>query len=64
MIETIKTYKIALTENQVRQLYTLLQSAKQQDQLSYGSQYDDLRELHSQLKELFDAKGVFDAGIR
>ena len=55
MIETIKTYKIAFTENQVRQLYTLLQSAKQKDQFSYGSQYDDLRELHNELKKLFES---------
>jgi uncharacterized protein YpuA (DUF1002 family) len=64
MIETLKNYKITLTEDQARQLYNLLQSVKQQDQFSYGGLYDDLRELHSQLKELFDAKGVFDAGIR
>ena len=55
MIETLKNYKITLTEEQVRQLYNLLQSVKQQDQFSYGGLYDDLRELHNELKQLFDS---------
>lgn len=55
MIETLKSYKLTLTEDQVRQLYNLLQSAKQQDQFSYGGLYDDLRELHNELKKLFDS---------
>ena len=55
MIETLKNYKITLTEDQARQLYTLLQSVKQQDQFSYGGLYDDLRELHNELKNLFDS---------
>lgn len=55
MIETLKNYKITLTEEQARQLYTLLQSVKQQDQFSYGGLYDDLRELHNELKQLFDS---------
>ena len=55
MIETLKSYKLTLTEDQVRQLYNLLQSAKQQDQFSYGGLYDDLRELHNELKQLFDS---------
>lgn len=55
MIETLKNYKITLTEDQARQLYTLLLSAKQQDQFSYGGLYDDLRELHNELKQLFDS---------
>lgn len=54
MIEQIKNYKITLTEEQARQLYNLLQSAKSQDQFSYGGLYDDLRDLHKELKELFD----------
>ena len=55
MIEVQKQYKLTLTEEQVRQLYNLLQSAKQQDQFSYGGLYDDLRELHNELKNLFDS---------
>ena len=55
MIETLKSYKLTLTEEQVRQLYNLLQSAKSQDQFSYGGLYDDLRELHNELKKLFDS---------
>ena len=55
MIETVKNYKITLTEEQARQLYNLLQSAKSQDQLSYGNQYGDLRELYNELKQLFDS---------
>ena len=54
MIEIEKQYKLTLTEDQARQLYNLLQSAKQQDQFSYGGLYDDLRELHNELKKLFD----------
>ena len=54
MIEIQKNYKLTLTEDQARQLYNLLQSAKSQDQFSYGGLYDDLRELHNELKKLFD----------
>jgi uncharacterized protein YpuA (DUF1002 family) len=54
MIEVQKQYKLTLTEEQARQLYNLLQSVKQQDQFSYGGLYDDLRELHNELKKLFD----------
>jgi uncharacterized protein YpuA (DUF1002 family) len=54
MIEKQISYKIEFTEDQARQLYNLLQSAKQQDQFSYGGLYDDLRELHNELKKLFD----------
>ena len=55
MIEIKKSYVVELQEEQARQLYNLLQSAKQQDQFSYGSLYDDLRELHNELKQLFDS---------
>jgi len=54
VIEIKKSYVIELSEEQARQLYNLLQSAKQQDQFSYGGLYDDLRELHNELKKLFD----------
>ena len=55
MIEIKKSYIVELREEQVRQLYNLLQSAKSQDQFSYGGLYDDLRELHNELKQLFDS---------
>ena len=54
MIEIEKQYKLTLTEDQARQLYNLLQSAKSKDQFSYGGLYDDSRELHNELKKLFD----------
>jgi uncharacterized protein YpuA (DUF1002 family) len=50
MIEIQKNYKLTLTEDQARQLYKLIH----QEHASYGSQYDDLRELHNELKQLFD----------
>jgi hypothetical protein len=50
MIEITKNFKFTLTENQARQLYNLIH----QEHVSYGSQYDDLRELHNELKKLFD----------
>jgi uncharacterized protein YpuA (DUF1002 family) len=55
MIETVKNYKLTITEEQARQLYNLLQSAKSTENFSYGGLYDDLRELHKELKQLFDA---------
>ena len=55
MIEVKKSYVVELTEEQARQLYNLLQSAKSTDQFSYGGLYDDLRELHKELKQLFDS---------
>ena len=55
MIEIKKSYVVELQEDQARQLYNLLQSVKQQDQFSYGGLYDDLRELHNELKKLFDS---------
>ena len=58
MIETKKSYVVELSEEQGRQLYNLLQSAKSADQFSYGGLYGDLRELHKELKQ------IFDSGIR
>ena len=58
MIEIEKSYKLTLTEEQGRQLYNLLQSARSTDQFSYGGLYGDLRELHKELKQ------IFDSGIR
>lgn len=58
MIETKKSYVVELSEEQARQLYNLMQSAKSADQFSYGGLYDDLRELHKELKQ------IFNSGIR
>jgi uncharacterized protein YpuA (DUF1002 family) len=55
MIEVKKSYVVELTEEQGRQLYNLLQSAKSTEHFSYGGLYDDLRELHKELKQLFDS---------
>jgi hypothetical protein len=54
MIEITKNYTIKLTEEQGRQLYNLLQSAKWTDENTFAGLYDDLRELHRELKQLFD----------
>jgi uncharacterized protein YpuA (DUF1002 family) len=51
MIEVQRNYKITLTEEQARQLYSLLHSTKE---FSYGDRYDELRFLHDELKKLFD----------
>lgn len=51
MIEIQKNYKIALTEDQARQLYHLLHST---EEFSYGERYCELRFLHDELKKLFD----------
>ena len=52
MIEIQKNYKLTLTENQARQLYLILLNNK--EELGFNERYDDLKELHKQLKELFD----------
>jgi len=54
MIEITKNYTIKLTEEQGRQLYNLLQSAKWTDKNTFAGLYDDLRELHNELKQLFE----------
>ena len=53
MIKISKTYHLALTEDQARQLYRLLQSSSKE--FSYGERYDELRFLHDELKKLFDS---------
>jgi hypothetical protein len=55
MIEISKTYHIALTEQQAKELYWCLQAAKEQHKLTV----DD--ELILVLNEL---KPIFDIGIR
>ena len=63
MIETKKSYVVELSEEQARQLYNLMQAAKSADQFSYGGLYDDLRELHKELKQIFN-KGTPFSEIR
>ena len=52
MIEITKNYKLTLTEDQARQLHSMLKSNK--ELLDIGSGYDELRPLYSELKKLFD----------
>ena len=52
MIEIEKQYKLTLTEDQARQLHSMLKSNK--ELLDIGSGYDELRPLYRELKELFD----------
>ena len=52
MIEITKNYKLTLTEDQARQLHSMLKSNK--ELLDIGSGYDELRPLYRELKELFD----------
>ena len=52
MIEITKNYKLTLTEDQARQLHSMLKANK--ELLDIGSGYDELRPLYRELKELFD----------
>ena len=54
MIETLKNYKITLTEEQARQLYTLLLYTKDTGDLKHDGRYVELRPLYEELKQLFD----------
>jgi hypothetical protein len=56
MIQTKKSYVVELSEEQARQLYNLVQFNK--ERLTIGCGYDELRELHNELKD------IFDSGIR
>lgn len=58
MIQVKKSYVVELSEEQARQLYKVLQSAKSQDQFTYGSSYDELGILYDALKN------ELDCGIR
>lgn len=53
MIETLKTYKITLNEEQARQLHNLLQRAKDMGEMSISCQYSELRELLNELREIY-----------
>jgi hypothetical protein len=55
MIETLKNYKITLTEDQARQLYTLLLYTKDTGDLKHDGRYIELRPLYEELKQLFDS---------
>ena len=52
MIEITKNYKLTLTEDQARELHSMLKANK--ELLDIGSGYDELRPLYRELKELFD----------
>ena len=52
MIEVQKQYKLTLTEDQARQLHSMLKSNK--ELLDIGSGYDELRPIYNELKKLFD----------
>ena len=58
MIELSRNYKITLSEEQARQLYQVLLDAKDQSNLRYDGQFDELRPLYEELKS------IFDTGIR
>lgn len=55
MIETVKNYKITLTEEQARQLYQLLLDTKDTGNLKFDGRYVELRPLYEDLKTLFDS---------
>ena len=54
MIEVQKQYKIQFTEDQARQLYTLLLYTKDTGDLKHDGRYVELRPLYEELKKLFD----------
>jgi hypothetical protein len=55
MIEVQKQYKIQFTEDQARQLYTLLLYTKDTGDLKHDGRYIELRPLYEELKQLFDS---------
>lgn len=62
MIETLKNYKITLTENQARQLYEFLRGAKDVGHLTIDK---DLILVYNELKDIFGKEGgMFGGGIR
>jgi hypothetical protein len=54
MIETLKSYKIEFTEQQAKELYTLLLYTKDTGDLKHDGRYVELRPLYEELKQLFD----------
>jgi hypothetical protein len=53
MIEIQTNYKLTLSEEQLRQLFSLLGHNK--DLLTINSGYDELRTVHYELKKIFDS---------
>ena len=58
MIETLKSYKLTLTEQQAQQLYQLLLNTKDTGNLKFDGRFVELRPLYEELKP------IFDSGIR
>jgi len=54
MIEIQTNYKLTLSEEQLRQLFNLLEQNK--DLLAMNSGYDELRTVHYELKKIFDSR--------
>ena len=52
MIQVEKLYTVKFTEDQARELHSMLKANK--ELLDIGSGYDELRPLYSELKKLFD----------
>ena len=52
MIQVEKLYTVKFTEDQARQLHSMLKSNK--ELLDIGSGYDELRPIYNELKKLFD----------
>ncbi len=55
MIEIEKQYKIQFTEQQAKELYTLLLYTKDTGDLKHDGRYVELRPLYEELKNLFDS---------
>ena len=58
MIETVKNYKLTITEQQAKELYQLLLDTKDTGNLKFDGRFVELRPLYEELKP------IFDSGIR
>jgi hypothetical protein len=58
MIKISKTYHLALTEQQAKELYQLLLDTKDTGNLKFDGRFVELRPLYEGLKP------IFDSGIR
>ena len=54
MIETVKNYKLTITEQQAKELYQLLLDTKDTGNLKFDGRFVELRPLYEELKNLFD----------
>lgn len=62
MIETVKNYKLTLTEQQAKELYEFLRRAQDVGHLSIDR---DLILVYNELKDIFGKEGgMFGGGIR